>query len=151
MILRLLTTPLRALRRIFSPCTSGGADTGSGGAAGTTVDEELREWAEKLDAWLTSLKTNPDAREAFAFLQRLLRHNPQDPLDSLEVSATAIYQTFAESAATGDLAFLVARILDTSEPSEIERLLAPEQYLGAAQTLVEHVLASFEDGETPDA
>ncbi len=48
-----------------------------------------------------------------------MRHNPQDPLDSVEVSAQAFMKTFSQSASAGDLPFLVELILETNTPSEI--------------------------------
>lgn len=82
MALPFFTKPLQVLLKIIFPRKPRDGDTGAGGA-----DEQLREWTEKLDAWLAPLKTNPAAREAFAFLQRLLRENPTDPLDSVGLSS----------------------------------------------------------------
>jgi hypothetical protein len=103
----------------LSPPQPQSSQSGGGGAVDTP--DQLREWTEKLDAWLTSLRTDPDAREAFAFLQRLLRDNPADPLDTVEVSVQALYDTFAASVAAGDLAFFVERIVATHTAEEIER------------------------------
>ncbi len=109
----------RLLRRLLSPPKPKSCQPPGGHAPETAEERKRRELQEQLDSWLSPLKSDPNEREAFAFLQRLLRHNPQDPLDSVEVSAHAIYQTFVSSVATGNLEFLVERILDTSEPSEI--------------------------------
>ena len=116
MILRLLTKPLQALRKSLSTPKAGGGDKGGGAAA-----DPRREWEEQLDAWLATLKTDPNASEALAFLQRLLRQTATDPLDAVEVSAAALYDTFAESVVAGDLAFFVERIVATHTEEELAR------------------------------
>jgi hypothetical protein len=107
---------LRLLSRLLSPRKPRGGDTLGGSAA-----DPLAEWEKQVDAWLAPLTTDPNLSEQLAFLRRLLRENPADALDSVAVSAKALYQAFRESLAPGDLAFFVERVVATSTAEEIAR------------------------------
>jgi hypothetical protein len=63
------------------------------GHAHLSKDEQLREWEAQMDSWLAKMNSQEQA-----FLKRLLRQNGQ-PVDSVTVSANALYRTFMREGA----------------------------------------------------
>src|SRR5262245_3713266 len=74
-----------------------------GGHAHLTRDGQLREWEANMDRWLAGWGS-----DAQAFLKRLLRQNGQ-PVDSVTVSAKALYQVFMNDGGS-DIEFYAKRI-----------------------------------------
>jgi hypothetical protein len=85
----------------------------------TTHQDELRAWEQIVDDWLAPLKTDAASAEQYAFLRRLLRQSPADPLDTVVVSARVLYRAFMEGDRGGDIRYFVERIIATSTPEDI--------------------------------
>jgi hypothetical protein len=73
-----------------------------------------------MEAMLAPYKTDAAHQEQLAFLRRLLKTHPAQSLDTVEVSAAAIYRLFFE-VGRGDIAFYVRRIVSSSTREEIQR------------------------------
>jgi hypothetical protein len=86
----------------------------------THLDERLA-WEQQVDRFLSPLKTDAAYTEQYAFLRRLLRESPAEPLDTVVVTARALYCAFMEGAHAGDSTYFVARIVATNTPEEIAR------------------------------
>ena len=74
-----------------------------------------------MDGWLSPIKTDAASTEQYAFLRRLLRQSPTDPLETVAVSGNALYRTFMQGPTAGDSTFFVQRIVATNTPEEIAR------------------------------
>ena len=85
---------------------------------GVPEDEAMSRWETELNNLLKPYKTDPSKKEELLFLQRILREGGQQPLDSVEVSARAIYNIFFHEA-KGDVEFFVRRIIETYTNEEI--------------------------------
>jgi hypothetical protein len=105
-----------------------GPATGSGAATSakprehqpTHLDERLA-WEQQVDRFLSPLKTDAAYTEQYAFLRRLLRQSPAEPLDTVAVTGSALYCAFMEGASAGDSNYFVVRIVATNTPEEIAR------------------------------
>jgi Helicase HerA, central domain len=86
---------------------------------GVPFNEAMSKWETELNNLLKSYTTDPAKKAGLTFLQKILKEDDQQPLDSVEVSAKAIYNTFIEGEAKGDVEFFVRRILDNNTIEEI--------------------------------
>jgi hypothetical protein len=98
---------------------SGSATPGRPRQQHTTYHDDLREWKKHMDGWLVSITTDAALSEQYAFLRRLLRQSPAEPLDTVAVTASALYSAFMEGARAGDIRYFVERMVATSTPQEI--------------------------------
>jgi hypothetical protein len=78
-----------------------------------THQEQMAEWEQSMEAMLAPYKTDAAYRDQLAFLRRLLKTHPTQSLDSVEVSARAIYRLFFEEG-RGDIAFYCRRVVSIS-------------------------------------
>src|ERR671915_1413715 len=85
---------------------------------GVPEDEAMSRWETELNNLLKPYKTDPSKKEELLFLQRILRDGGQQPLDSVEVSARTIYNSFFHEA-KGDVEYFVRRIIETNTIEEI--------------------------------
>src|ERR671915_1174591 len=85
---------------------------------GVPKDEAMSRWETELNNLLKPYKTDPSKKEELLFLQRILRQSDQQPLDSVEVSARTIYNSFFHEA-KGDVEYFVRRIIETNTIEEI--------------------------------
>ena len=83
------------------------------GYAHLSHDEQLREWEAGMDRWLAGWGSDGQV-----FLKRLLAQNGQ-PVDSVTVSASALYSVFMGEGA-GDIAFYARRVAGRNSPSQFE-------------------------------
>src|SRR5438552_12242287 len=67
-----------------------------------TPQDQMREWERSMEAMLAPIKTDATQREQLAFLRRLLKTHTAQSLDTVEVSAKAIYRLFFQEA-NGDI------------------------------------------------
>jgi hypothetical protein len=61
---------------------------------GIPFNEAMSKWEAQIETMLTPYKTDPSKKAELLFLQKILREDDQQPLDSVEVSAKAIHHTF---------------------------------------------------------
>jgi hypothetical protein len=64
-------------------------------------------------------KTDPAKRGELRFLQKILRESSLQPLDQVEISARALYNTFIKGEGNGDVEYFVGRIIETNTIEEI--------------------------------
>ena len=81
---------------------------------GVPFNEAMSQWETALNNLLKSYTTDPTKKAGLIFLQKILKENDQQPLDSVEVSAKQIYNTFIQGEAKGDVEYFVGRIIETS-------------------------------------
>jgi hypothetical protein len=84
------------------------------GHAHLTRDGQLREWEANMDRWLAAMSTDQQA-----FLKRLLAQNGQ-PVDSVTVSASALYQAFMVGEGASDIEYFVRRVAERNSPTQID-------------------------------
>ena len=60
----------------------------------------MREWEARMDRWFAKMNAAEQA-----FLKRILRQNGQ-PVDTVTVSANALYRAFMMGEGASDIAFL---------------------------------------------
>jgi hypothetical protein len=82
------------------------------GQSHKSSQEQLREWEEGMDRWFAGMNAQEQA-----FLKRLLRQNRQ-PIDSVTVSASALYRMFMVEGA-GDIHLFAKRVVETNSPEQI--------------------------------
>jgi hypothetical protein len=70
---------------------------------------------------LAPYKTDPAKRGELLFLQKILRESSRQPLDQVEVSARALYNTFITGEGKGDVEFFVRRITERANKEERAR------------------------------
>jgi hypothetical protein len=73
-----------------------------------------------MDTMLAPFKTDATKREQLAFLRRLLKTHTAQSLDTVEVTASAIYRLFIQEA-RGDIESFARRIVSTNSRDEILR------------------------------
>jgi hypothetical protein len=86
---------------------------------GVPFNEAMSQWETALNNLLKSYTTDPTKKAGLIFLQKILKENDQQPLDSVEVSAKQIYNTFIQGEAKGDVEYFVGRIIETNTIEEI--------------------------------
>jgi hypothetical protein len=89
---------------------------------GVPFNEAVIRWEIDVNNFLNPYKTDPSKKGELLFLQKILKEDDQQSLDSVEVSAKAIYNTFMREG-KGDVEFFVGRIIDNNTIEEIERNL----------------------------
>jgi hypothetical protein len=82
--------------------------------------DQMRVWEQSMEPMLAPYTTDTPHRGELAFLRRLLQAHPAQSIDTVEVSAPAIYRLFFE-VGRGDIAFFARRIVSTSTREEIQR------------------------------
>jgi RecA/RadA recombinase len=80
--------------------------------------EQLAAWEQNLDALIARYRTDPALADGPALLRRTLRQTPDQPLDTVEVSAHTLYRTFIEEG-NSDVVRFARQIATTNTREEI--------------------------------
>ncbi len=88
---------------------------------GVPFSEAMSKWETLTNIMLAPYKTDPAKRGELLFLQKILRESSLQPLDQVEVSARALYNTFIKGEGKGDVEFFVRRITERVSKQERER------------------------------
>jgi hypothetical protein len=88
---------------------------------GVPFNEAMSKWETLTDIMLAPYKTDPAKRGELLFLQKILSESSLQPLDQVEVSARALYNTFITGEGRGDVEFFVRRITERVCKQERER------------------------------
>jgi len=88
---------------------------------GVPFNEAMTRWETLTNIMLAPYKTDTAKRGELLFLQKILRESSLQPLDQVEVSARALYNTFIKGEGKGDIEFFVRRITERVCKQEKER------------------------------
>jgi hypothetical protein len=112
------------------------------GHAHLTRDQQWREWEASMDRWLAGWGSDQQT-----FLKRLLAQNGQ-PVDSVTVSANALYRVFMGEGAS-DIEFYARRVLERNSPEQVRHqweLIAQLANMGIREPLIgSRALAAYDD------
>src|SRR5438270_2838199 len=88
---------------------------------GVPFSEAMTRWETLTNIMLAPYKTDPAKREGLLFLQKILSESSLQPLDQVEVSARALYNTFIKGEGKGEVEFFVRRITERANKEERAR------------------------------
>ena len=80
--------------------------------------DQMAVWEQGMEGLLAPYRTDPALSDGLALLRRTLRQTPHQPLDTVEVSAHALYRTFIEEG-NGDVVRFAQQIANTNTREEI--------------------------------
>ena len=80
--------------------------------------EQRAAWEQSMDELLSQYRTDPALTDGLALLRRTLRQPPHQPLDTVEVSAHALYRTFIQEG-NGDVIRFAQQVANTNTCEEI--------------------------------
>jgi hypothetical protein len=81
--------------------------------------DQVVAWEQRMEEeLLTRYRTDPALADGLALLRRTLRQTPTQPIDTIEVSAHALYRTFLEEG-DGDVVVFAKQIATTNTHEEI--------------------------------
>jgi hypothetical protein len=81
--------------------------------------EAMSKWENEFNTILLPYKTDPAKSGELLFLQKILRESSLQPLNQVEISARALYNTFITGEGKGDVEYFVGRIIETNTIEEI--------------------------------
>jgi hypothetical protein len=80
--------------------------------------DQMAVWEQGMEGLLTQYRIDPALADGLALLKRTLRQTPNQPFDTVEVSAHVLYRTFIEEG-NGDVVRFAEQIANTNTHEEI--------------------------------